>query len=170
MNLTTSPNRQTARSLLAQDNIAVAALAVFALKGYTAASMDDICLAAGCSKGGLYHHFPTKSAVLAAVVDRLARDGALLPPFQPLETSLAIQPGSIGRVLIDVWAEAARNDELRERLRAAYEACLDRRLQDETGDALADILRIGALVQALTRRDDVDTEAAARRLGVKHAA
>jgi len=72
---------QAARSQHARDQIAQAALTVFALKGFAASSMDDICMAAGCSKGGLYHHFPTKSAVLGGVVERLLVQRALLPPF-----------------------------------------------------------------------------------------
>ncbi len=75
----TTVNRQATRSQTARDNITQAALTVFALKGYGSASMDDVCLAAGCSKGGLYHHFRTKSAVLRGVVGRLAQDGSLLP-------------------------------------------------------------------------------------------
>ena len=77
----TTQNRQTQRSQAAQDNIVQAALTVFALKGYAASSMEDVCLAAGCSKGGLYHHFRTKHALLRSVVQRLASTGALLPPF-----------------------------------------------------------------------------------------
>ena len=64
----TTQNRQMLRSQAAQDNIVQAALTVFALKGYALASMDDVCMAAGCSKGGLYHHFRTKHALLTAVV------------------------------------------------------------------------------------------------------
>ncbi len=39
-----------------------AALKLFAQSGYEAASVDDICAAAGVSKGAFYHHFPTKQA------------------------------------------------------------------------------------------------------------
>lgn len=40
--------------------IAEAAKGLFAVKGYAATSMADICSAAGCSRGGLYHHFESK--------------------------------------------------------------------------------------------------------------
>lgn len=36
------------------------AKALFSQKGYAATSIQDICKAAGCSKGGLYHHFLNK--------------------------------------------------------------------------------------------------------------
>ncbi len=116
------PNRQAQRSQSARDQITQAALTVFALKGYAAASMDDVCMAAGCSKGGLYHHFPSKQAILAGVVERLTASGALLPPFQAAEGQLALPAAAIGRVLLEIWAEASHDAELRQLLRAGYEA------------------------------------------------
>lgn len=162
-------NRQAQRSQTAQDNIVQAALTVFALKGYAAASMDDVCMAAGCSKGGLYHHFRTKGAVLRGVVSKLAQTGALVPPFASGEES-ALPAASLGRVLIDVWAEAARDAELRAQLRAGYESHLAERIQAPDGAGLAEILRVGALIQLLTRGDEVDADEAARQLGIERAA
>ena len=151
---------QAARSKAARDQIVQAALTVFALKGYAAASMDDVCLAAGCSKGGLYHHFRSKPAVLAGVVDRLAATDALLPPF----AEEASGSTALGRVLLDVWAEAARDADLRERLRTAY-----RRLASgEFG--LPALLRIGSLVQMLTRGEEIDVGRVAAQLGIERAA
>ena len=74
-------DRQALRSRGTQQRIVHAALTIIALKGFSAASMDDFCLAVGCSKGGLYHHFRTKTDVLRAVVARLRQADALLPPF-----------------------------------------------------------------------------------------
>ena len=166
------PNRQTARSQATCEQIVQAALTVFAMKGYASTSMDDICMAAGCSKGGLYHHFPTKSAILSSVVDKLAESGVLLPPFVSIDGALTLPPGAVGRVLLEVWAEASRDDGLRARLRAGYEACLERIFAAGSPDnrPLADILRIGVLVQLLTRAETIDAGAAARRLGIERAA
>jgi AcrR family transcriptional regulator len=166
------PNRQAQRSRSARDQITQAALMVFALKGYAATSMDDVCMAAGCSKGGLYHHFPSKPAVLAGVVERLAECGALLPPFQGAEGTLSLPRGALGRVLLEVWAEAAHDDALRHQLRAGYESYMDRSLRDRSAGApaLGEILRIGVLVQLLTRGEGVDVGEAARRLGIERAA
>lgn len=147
---------QAQRSQATRDHIVQAAMTVFALKGYAAASMDDICLAAGSSKGGLYHHFRTKSAVLAGVVDRLAAAGALLPAADADASANAV-----GRVLLDVWAESARDTALAERLRAGYAA---------GSEGLGDLLRIGALIQALTRGERFDAERTAARLGIERAA
>lgn len=46
-----------------------AALAVFARHGYHGASIRMIAEAAGLSVPGLYHHYKSKQAILAAVVD-----------------------------------------------------------------------------------------------------
>jgi AcrR family transcriptional regulator len=163
-------HRQAARSQAARDRITQAALTVFALKGYASASIDDVCLAAGISKGGLYHHFPNKSAVLSGVVDRLARVGALRPPFAPGDAATALSPSAVGRVLIEVWAEAVRDEALRGRLRAGYEVGITQEAPEQASDGLRDILRIGALVQLVTRGDALDADEAARRLGIERAA
>jgi AcrR family transcriptional regulator len=154
---------QAARSQATRDQIVQAALTVFALKGYAAASMDDICLAAGCSKGGLYHHFRAKRAVLAAVVERLAAANALLPPANG---DVPLPPAALGRVLLDIWGEAVRDDALRERLRDGYAAVAE----TEPALDLGRLLRIGALVQLLTRGEDLDPSSVAARLGLERAA
>jgi AcrR family transcriptional regulator len=45
-----------------------AAVRRFAIAGYDAASVDDICAEAGVSKGAFYHHYPTKQAVFLALM------------------------------------------------------------------------------------------------------
>lgn len=152
---------QQARSQAARDQIVQAALTVFALKGFAASSMDDLCLAAGCSKGGLYHHFPTKHAVLAGVVERLSGAQALVPPFDGA-SSTALPPAALGRVMLEVWTEAARDDDIRARLRTGLEAQLESSLD---GGTIAQILRIGGLIEFLTRTDSIRAEELERKLG-----
>lgn len=162
-------NRQTQRSRTAREQIVRAALGVFALKGYVAASMEDISLAAGCSKGGLYHHFPSKGHVLSSVVKLLIELDAIMPPLERAAAATGIPAASLGRVLIEIWATAARDEELRAQLRDGYES----RLHDDLGrgiERLSDILRIGMLIQMLTRDDTFDAEQAAARLGLGRAA
>ncbi|MGD0877904.1 MAG: TetR/AcrR family transcriptional regulator [Anaerolineales bacterium] len=45
-----------------------AAIKRFAIAGYDATSVDEICGEAGVSKGAFYHHFPTKQAVFLALM------------------------------------------------------------------------------------------------------
>jgi AcrR family transcriptional regulator len=50
-----------------------AAEEVFAEKGFTAATLDDIAHAAGYTKGAIYKHFDTKEELFLAVSDRYWR-------------------------------------------------------------------------------------------------
>ena len=50
-----------------------AAEEVFAEKGFTPASLDDIARAAGYTKGAIYKHFSTKEDLFLAVSDRYWR-------------------------------------------------------------------------------------------------
>jgi AcrR family transcriptional regulator len=96
-----------ARALRTRMRILEAGVNLFATKGFPETSMDDIAQAAGMSKGGLYHHFGTKGAVLGAIVRGLGEAGA-----QPLAREEASENG-LGKLLVDAWAEAARSPELR---------------------------------------------------------
>ena len=57
----------------------------FATRGYAATSLDDLARELGLTKGAIYHHFPSKRALLKALLDEararaeaaLAREGAL---------------------------------------------------------------------------------------------
>src|SRR5262249_15788258 len=46
---------------------------VFAEKGFTAATLDDIAYAAGYTKGAIYKHFATKEDLFLIVSDRYWR-------------------------------------------------------------------------------------------------
>jgi AcrR family transcriptional regulator len=66
-----------------------AATACFAAKGYARTTIADIETAAGLAvgAGGTYRHFPSKRAILEAVVDAIvaAPDDELAPPGDDLE-------------------------------------------------------------------------------------
>lgn len=66
-----------------------AALAVFANGGYRAGSLREVAAHVGMSEAGLLHHFPNKSALLAAVLSHRDDHSGKLVPMDgndPLET------------------------------------------------------------------------------------
>ena len=54
----------------AKDNILAAALSVIRTKGYAATSVDDLCTAAGVTKGAFFHHFKSKEDLAVAAAER----------------------------------------------------------------------------------------------------
>lgn len=56
------------------ERILATSLSLFCEKGYYATSIEDIAKQAQISKGLLYHYFPSKAEVLAALVDRRIED------------------------------------------------------------------------------------------------
>jgi TetR/AcrR family transcriptional regulator, transcriptional repressor for nem operon len=57
-----------------RDRVLLAAMQLFASKGYQSTSIADILQAADAHSGSLYHFFPTKQHLLLAVLERY-RDG-----------------------------------------------------------------------------------------------
>ena len=54
-----------------RDDIVTAAAGLFARSGYAAVGMDNIGVAAGITGPAIYRHFPSKAAVLAAVIAQI---------------------------------------------------------------------------------------------------
>ena len=66
-----------------RDQILLTAVQLFRTRGYDRTSLREIAGNLGLSKSGLYHHFPSKEALLASLVDPLLDDlGALLHDHQ----------------------------------------------------------------------------------------
>src|SRR4051812_39658261 len=63
------PRSQQQRRAATVRLLLAAARRCFAERGYTATGTPEICAAAGMTRGALYHHFPDKAALFAAVVD-----------------------------------------------------------------------------------------------------
>lgn len=55
------------------DRIASSAIELFRRKGYVATTVDEICKAAGTSKGSFFHHFAGKEALAEACLERWNR-------------------------------------------------------------------------------------------------
>ena len=66
-----------------RDQILMTAVQLFRTRGYDRTSLREIAGNLGLSKSGLYHHFPSKEALLASLVDPLLDDlGTLLRDHQ----------------------------------------------------------------------------------------
>ncbi len=85
------PERGDARTRLLE-----AARDIIRVKGFTATTVDDLCQAAGVTKGAYFHHFPTKEALGVAAAKFWAEtttsyfEGAPYHrPSDPLERVLA---------------------------------------------------------------------------------
>jgi AcrR family transcriptional regulator len=57
------------RSEETRGKILEAAIKLFSDRGFSAASVDDICAEAGVSKGAFYHHFESKQGLFLALLD-----------------------------------------------------------------------------------------------------
>lgn len=114
------------------------AAAAFQTGGYAATSVNDILKASGVSGGALHHHFPTKKALVAAVLnERVAvevdatwaqavRDApdaltGILGVFEEVADALDAQGSVSGCPLGNIALELARSDdELRDMIGAEY--------------------------------------------------
>lgn len=110
-----------------------AAIRCFTRDGFRGASTTDICHEAGISPGHLYHYFPSKVAIIEAMIDlglahaaeRLEKILAAPDVIKALladieETSLRFRPAQI--LSLDGLAEAARNPEFAEIIERHTEA------------------------------------------------
>ncbi len=91
MNVETAPDKRDARAKLLD-----AALNVIRAQGYSATSVDDLCRAAGVTKGAFFHHFASKDELAVAAAHHWsAVTGALFAsapyhaPADPLDRVLA---------------------------------------------------------------------------------
>jgi AcrR family transcriptional regulator len=124
-----------------------AAIVCFARGGFHATGMQAVCAEAGMSPGGLYRYFPSKEAIIEAIVER---DRAVIPgQLQPLleaddvvEALIAaahafmtgnLQPDSLP-LFPELYAEAVRNPAVR---------AISNRCEDEVRDILVRVLERG---------------------------
>src|SRR5664279_4876744 len=100
---------------------------------YADLRVEDVCAEAGLSKGSFYGYFETKQDLFYTLVDddaRMLEEAALAGPAQPSNASemlsgfarvslrAAEDPARV-QLRADIWAAAAQDEALRERLREA---------------------------------------------------
>lgn len=117
------PARRHLRGIQTRGGLLKAARALLLLNGLTPVTVDDICLAAGVSKGGFYHHFADKeSAFLEIALEELKREMDL-PAYVSLDS---IETRGMSELLLDLWAWAPRRPAARRRVRAVHRRTLRR--------------------------------------------
>ena len=95
------------RSLATVDAILDATARVLTTTGYDRASTNRIALAAGVSVGSLYQYFPSKEALVAAVIDRHMQE--MLQVFRDALVKVAMRPIQVAaRELVSVMFDAHR--------------------------------------------------------------
>ena len=118
---TVDPERHQAR----RQQILEAAVACFMRKGFHATRTAEICAEAGMSPGNLFHYYPTKEAIIAAIVEEDQRETAARfataagarnlydALIAIVEESLALLADPVyTRIGLEVLAEAVRNPEV----------------------------------------------------------
>ncbi len=134
------------RKAQTREQLLEAAARVFARKGYTGASVDDIADEAGFTVGALYSNFQGKQELFLAAFERhcdqdLAQIQALLAADLPLEQLLDAVSRQFGELdaehrrwwllSMELWVYAQRDPAARARL-----AALDRKVRTVIADAL----------------------------------
>ncbi len=124
-----------ARSEATRRALLEAAERLFASRGYLAVSVDEICRAAGVSKGAFYHHFASKQAVFLALLEAwlqrlqnvLEAERAATPALPEALQAMSRQLAPIwetGRaqwpLLLDFWSHAIRDPEVWQATVAPY--------------------------------------------------
>lgn len=112
------PERREAK----RRQILEAAMGCFARRGFHATTTAEICAAAGMSPGNLFHYFPTKDAIVAAIAEEDRREtAALFAAFAEAEDAVeAVQDvaeaalaqfadEAYARLSLEIAAEAMRN-------------------------------------------------------------
>src|SRR5580692_1695049 len=152
-----------------RQEILAAALRCFARNGFHSTTITDIVRDSGVSQGTFYLYFETKDDVIAALADDRSQSDALINAIAGAEADPVVgltilfdlhgrtladaQRADERRVAIQGWAEALRNDAIRQRLVANTA-----RVQREIGLLIERGQRTGQF------RADADPQGVARAL------
>jgi AcrR family transcriptional regulator len=157
-----SRRNQAERSAATREALLDAAIACLIEEGYANTTTGRVAERAGVSRGAHLHHFQTRSALVAAAIEQLARQrsGELLAaidalPAGPERTLSGLDllwshyASPLFQAALDLWADARTDAGLREHL-IDVERVLDRQTLELTRrlfPALADVGDFERLVQ-----------------------
>ncbi|MFE6995511.1 TetR family transcriptional regulator [Microbacterium sp. NPDC057659] len=164
--MTTSPSRRRgpyAKSATTRAALLDAAVAAFAEAGYNGASLRDIAARANVTQTGLLHHFPSKVALLEAVLDERDRaDSAAISEFLGEGSSvidalvLLVERNQRQRPIIELYTALSAEATSEEHPAHAYFRRRYARVGDQLAADFAKLRDDGML------RDDVSPRSAAR--------
>ena len=137
--MTSVRRSQAERSAATREALLDAAIACLIEEGYASTTTSRVAVRAGVSRGAHLHHFQTRTALVAAAVEQLARRwlGELLARgrhgaagragahARRLDLLWAHYASPLYQGALDLWTDARNDDELRERL-IEVERLLDR--------------------------------------------
>jgi AcrR family transcriptional regulator len=160
----TSRQRQAAAR---REQILAIALGFFAAQGFDATSTKQIAKEAGIAEGLIFHYFPTKASLLAAILeDRLEGRRAFRRELRSLLEDAASKPASeVLRAVASGWLATLRRDEeivvvlftaaqVNPEVRAAWQGLIREGTELLTG-------YLAARIQAGELREDLPLETAA---------
>lgn len=128
---------RSARKAATRTRLLEAAARVYAARGFAGATLDDVAEEAGLTKGAVYGHFGSKDNLLVALMEEylafeIAEQVALFDrdettwarPFSGSDRWMAEldETPDAFRLLVEFWLAAARDERLRERVAAGFEA------------------------------------------------
>ena len=179
-------SRREQKALATRRKILVEATRLFARQGYHKTTMADLAAAIGMTQGAIFHHFPTKEALLYAVVDRLSRglrayraclEGA--PSAERVREVVGLmvthfkqQPEATVCLAALATEFAGTDDPVLDRIRTAYDTFVDAfaaalthhpRVTDPRAAAVSFMGAVqGIAIQAMLRSDETTIDALAR--------
>ncbi|HTP00050.1 MAG TPA: TetR/AcrR family transcriptional regulator [Anaerolineales bacterium] len=179
------------RSEVTRGRLLDAALKEFAIHGYEATRVEDICAAADVSKGAFYHHFESKQELFLSLMNSWmqAIDEGLRELYKPTvpETLVAmtdIVPDILTAawqqlpMLMEFWLQASRDQEVWEasiepyrHFRKFFTGLVEQGIREgtlrsddpETAGMLILSMTVGMLLQALVEPQGANWESTAKQ-------
>jgi AcrR family transcriptional regulator len=161
------PTARQRQAAARREQILKAALKLFAAQGFDATSTRQIAREVGIAEGLIFHYFPTKASLLAAILeDRVEERRAFRRELRPLLEDAADKPASeVLRSVASGWLATVRRDEeivvvlftaaqVNPEVRAAWQGLIREGTELLTG-------YLASRVEAGELRDDLPLETAA---------
>ncbi len=156
------------RSEETQSRIMDSAIRLFSARGYNSASVDEICIDAGVSKGAFYHHFKSKQDLFLALLDgwlktiddaiEASKDKPVPETFMQMTQAFPYLFESAGENLpmfLEFWLQASRDKKIWQASIAPY-----RRYHKQFSDLIRRGVEEGSFVEVnpeLTSRMIIST-------------